>query len=501
MGALALIVVAMTVLARPAEAAPQLRSLGGGGWSWFGDPRGVHHRGAYNRTYIGWIDREGTIKVASYDHGTGVRTTAALRWRLEVDDHDNPSLHLLPDGRLMVFYSRHAGGKMFYRVSVRPEDITSWRRERTVPTNTPGPNGYTYPNLVQLRAERNRLWLFWRGGNYQPTFSTSADGGDTWTTARTLVKYADNRPYIKFASNKRDTIHFAFTQGHPNTSQTKIYHAFYKRRAFYRADGTKIKRMSQLPLSPSETARIDTTASKDWIHDIALDNAGRPVIVYATFRSARKHSYWYARWTGTRWLRVPLTSAGPPIANRRETWYSGGITLDHDNPSVVYLSRKVNGMHEVETWWTPDRGRTWSRQAVTSGSRTENVRPISPRGLLAFDDDMSVVWMRGNYKHWVDYRTDITTVLMNGGNVPPNAEARVSPKRGKAPLSARFHGGLSKDSDGAIVSWSWDFGDGTRAAGSSTSHTYSSPGRYFPRLTVTDNSGDTDVFVTEVVVG
>lgn len=110
----------------------------------------MHHRGAYNRTYIGWIDREGDIKVASYDHSTRLRTTAVLAWRLGIDDHNNPSLHVRPDGRLMAFYSRAGRKTMRYRVSSRPEDITSWGRERTVPTNTSGPKGYTYPNPVQL---------------------------------------------------------------------------------------------------------------------------------------------------------------------------------------------------------------------------------------------------------------------------------------------------------------------------------------------------------------
>lgn len=114
---------------------------------------------------------------------------------------------------------------------------------------------------------------------------------------------------------------------------------------------------------------------------------------------------------------------------------------------------------------------------------------------------MSVVWMRGNYRHYVDYRTDITTRLLNGGNIPPTAEAAVSPRSGRRPLSVRFRSGPSKDPDGRIVRQSWSFGDGSRAEGSSVSHTYRSRGRYFVRLTVTDDWGDQDVFVTEVVVG
>ncbi len=218
---LCLLVAASGELAAPAAAAPpKLRSLGGGAWSWFGDPRGVHHRGAANRTYLGWIDREGDVKVASYDHTTRWRTTAVVRWGLEIDDHDNPSLHVLPGGRVMVFYSRHGGDQMYYRVSRRPEDVTSWGPERTIPTNSPGGRGYTYPNPVALSAERDPLWLFWRGGNYQPTFSTSSDEGGSWSKARTLIEHSGQRPYVKYASNGRDRVDFAFTQSHPERLNT-----------------------------------------------------------------------------------------------------------------------------------------------------------------------------------------------------------------------------------------------------------------------------------------
>ncbi|HEX7774368.1 MAG TPA: Ig-like domain-containing protein, partial [Pyrinomonadaceae bacterium] len=47
------------------------------------------------------------------------------------------------------------------------------------------------------------------------------------------------------------------------------------------------------------------------------------------------------------------------------------------------------------------------------------------------------------------------------------------------------------DPDGHIVSYLWEFGDNTSAPGAAPSHTYSQPGTYVARLTVTDNSGAT----------
>jgi len=236
------------------------------------------------------------------------------------------------------------------------------------------------------------------------------------------------------------------------------------------------------------------------VHDVAHDSAGQPVIVFAAIDRAGVHHYRYARRSRGAWKWHHVARAGGSIADRgEEPYYSGGITLDHDNPSVVYLSRQVKGVFEVETWRTSDGGATWTRKAVTSGSSVENVRPVSPRGLLSFADDMSMLWLRATYVHYIHYSTDITARLMNGGNLPPQAHMKVSPEGGSAPLTTQFDGRRSRDADGRIARWSWTFGDGSRATGSTPSHRYASPGRYFVKLTVTDDAGDKDAFVTEVV--
>jgi PKD repeat protein len=62
-----------------------------------------------------------------------------------------------------------------------------------------------------------------------------------------------------------------------------------------------------------------------------------------------------------------------------------------------------------------------------------------------------------------------------------------------------FDGSRSKDNDGSIASYSWDFGDGSSAAGIKVSHAYASEGAYTVTLTVTDNlkaTSSTKVIVT-----
>ena len=88
-----------------------------------------------------------------------------------------------------------------------------------------------------------------------------------------------------------------------------------------------------------------------------------------------------------------------------------------------------------------------------------------------------------------------------GGGEAPTANFTFSPQSGHAPLDVVFDGSGSSDSDGSVVAWTWNFGDGTVAAsGSSVPHRFASAGQYVVTLTVTDNDGQTGSITHTVVV-
>ena len=83
------------------------------------------------------------------------------------------------------------------------------------------------------------------------------------------------------------------------------------------------------------------------------------------------------------------------------------MTIHPDNTNVIYLSKQVKGIFEIERWETSDSGKTWKQEAVTRNSEFDNVRPYIPRGLKAEDPEV-VLWMENQkYIHYTDYRTSI----------------------------------------------------------------------------------------------
>lgn len=91
--------------------------------------------------------------------------------------------------------------------------------------------------------------------------------------------------------------------------------------------------------------------------------------------------------------------------------------------------------------------------------------------------------------------TIFAAVLMLGGCPPsgaPLAGFRATPTSGPAPLVVQFTD-LSRTAKAAgIVSWSWDFGDGSGSAEQNPTHVYTTKGDYNVSLTATNDTGMTD---------
>jgi IS1 family transposase len=380
-------------------------------WCWYSDPRAVYHSGKTEKIYFAYVNSKGDVMIGARNQKTKAISHFTLHEKLQIDDHNVPSILFLPDGKILTFYTEH-NGRFFMRKSKNAEDISAWEEERIIPF---GGKKITYSHPIMLKGENNRIFMFWRGSDWRPTLSYSDDLGETWSKSIPLIenKNSNNRPYLKVCSDNQYRIDFAFTDGHPGNEPTNsLYHIYYERGNFYQTNGKLIKSINQLPISPNETNKVyDATVTniRAWISDIALDKNNKPVMVYTRYPQETDHRYHYVKWDGKQWQDEELTNAGPSMCvvpagvKNTEPFYSGGISLDHQDPSNVYLAKKYEEFFELEHWKKKDE--KWTSARLTSNSKENNYRPYVVSGNPG--KKPIVLWMTGHYQHYTKFNTDL----------------------------------------------------------------------------------------------
>ncbi len=402
-----------------------------GAWCWFSDPRAIYVDGT---VVTGWVKKNGTIEAASLNTENYEVKQKELFYRLEIDDHDNPSFVETGDGRVLATYTRHSKKKEFYyNYTTNGMDISSFEDAQLF---NPGDEAeikkfpmehVTYANPFRLEAENNRIYCFGRWTGYKPNMMWSDDHGMTWSKSKVFITnypFDDsNRPYVKYYSDGKSKIHIVFTDGHPRNEPTNsVYYACYENGAFYRADGSKITDMKGIPFEPKNASVIYRSNPKEgraWIADVAQDKEGKPVVLYTKSPKEKDHRYFYACFDGTDWVSSEICKAGkwfPETPRRKkepEPHYFGGMVLHPANTNVVYLSREIKGTFEIERRETKDGGRTWEIKTITENSRRDNVRPYVPRGLKESEKEV-VLWMENHkYIHYENYDAAIKYLIWN----------------------------------------------------------------------------------------
>lgn len=411
-----------------------------GAWSWFMDERAIVDRG---QLLVGSVRANGTfrdkarpgwgnVELATLDLGSGKKRVTLLHENLEQDDHNNPGLLILQDGRYLAAYSKHGQEpKMYYRISEQPGDTSAW--SPAVEFATPGEksgegkwahtNNVTYCNPLRLAADGNRTWLFHRGHGLDPNYLVSDDDARTWRYGGKLYVGRDGySPYTKYISNKRDTVHFVATEDHPRNFDNSLYHAFVHAGKIHRSDGTVVAPLAigtECEVRPWDLTRIyqggpDHVA---WMTDLHLDQDERPVVLFTVQRGSAgmprgkggdDHRFHYSRWDGTKWITREIAHAGKRLYPGEDD-YTGLGAIDPQNTNVVYLSSNADlktgqplistgdgrRHHEIFRGETKDGGATWQWAPVTTNSTVDNLRPLVP---VWKDERTALVWMRGMYK-------------------------------------------------------------------------------------------------------
>ncbi len=211
-----------------------------------------------------------------------------------------------------------------------------------------------------------------------------------------MTSAAGQRPYAKYVGDGRSNIHGILTNGHPMAYENSLFYFRYEGEDLYNADGGRIGKLASVPLTIGKLDRVYTysdATGRAWGHDIALTADGRPRIVYTRrLGGPTGHdTFYFAYHNGEQWISRKIVEAGAG----RNSFTSGGASLDHSDPRYVYLSRTVGKWNQVEQWFTPDEGRTWQTKRLTNDTDHYSIRPVIPRGLHPAD---RVLFSRGDEK-------------------------------------------------------------------------------------------------------
>ena len=402
-----------------------------GAWCWFADPRALHYEnsaGTINATYIGYIDVHGNVKATQYDWKTGQKADVLIRSYFQPDDHDNPTFVVLPDERVMIFYTRHTDEKcIWYRISKKPGDITNLGEEKRLATSA----NTTYPSPFILSDDPNHIYLCWRGINWHPTIArlTMPDANDNCSFdfgPKQIVQSTGARPYAKYQSNGKDKIYLSYTTGHPDNEMPNWL--YFNVIDINNGNGPILRDIKGTQLSVINNGVfnvnkndsyannypytvVDKIANiRNWVWQITLDSQEHPVIAYTHIDNAKtSHVYWYSRWTGSEWRNTWVQYAGHAFHknwNRTELCYSGGAAVDPDNINDLYLSipttngaYDVNGVYEIWKYTINDDGTVGASEQLTTGSAKNNVRPFIIPG--SKNSPMRLTWMNGDYYYWI----------------------------------------------------------------------------------------------------
>ncbi len=404
-----------------------------GAWSWFMDERVMVDRG---RLIVGSVRAVGTfssgeadpnwgnVEISVLDIDSGQVATAVLHPHFEQDDHDGPALMVLPDGRYLAVYTKHAVERAVYARHSAPGDPLQWGPPQVIVTpgsdSRYGGDNVTYSNLFRLPG--GQIVNFFRGFSHDPNYMVSGDHGSSWSYGGRLLQGRDGySPYLKYADDGRGTIHFIVTEDHPRNYDNSIYHGWLRDGWIHGSDGTRLARLSETTEPSLRAWDLTRVFAGDpdnvaWTVDIELDEEDRPYIAFSVQKDGRDLPprqggddlrYFHGSWNGEAWDVHPLAYAGTRLYPYEDD-YSGLVALDPRRREVVYISTDADPVtgeplisgadgqrhYELYQGRTSDGGATWHWRPLTANSTVDNLRPLVPK----WDDDRTaLVWMRGRY--------------------------------------------------------------------------------------------------------
>jgi hypothetical protein len=402
-----------------------------------------------------WLQRENALQAAGvlyvgtcsgttsksnievHEYAGGIRKTHWLGNRpTAIDDHNAPSLSVLPDGRLMVCIAVHTqAAGTYYAISKNPlPNHGGFGRTFLIPRDVIGSNiGCSYHTAIHL--ENGQTVVFRREntdsiGRQQGFARINTSDLETvdnpvWTVQR-LFKRDNQRPYGLFIKwpGVANRVFSVGSNGHPDEVSTAVsLHGFTMdftagAPTLATMNGTPI--LSALPFNITEATLIkDQTGPSNgmmWPHDLVIGPDGQPWILFsrhptvvtgADGRSINAE-YWFARWdVGTSAFichQLSSNNRTPILAQQR---YVPGLCFNKSDPRKIALIENGGDFSPEIKEYSFDEitgVKTLIRTIGPQGNGLEKTRIISPAGASPATPYLWAVF--GVYEDITDFEAD-----------------------------------------------------------------------------------------------
>lgn len=250
---------------------------------------------------------------------------------------------------------------------------------------------------------------------------------------------------------------------------------------------TWVKMNSSGDLSaPPKRREIHNSMAYDRAHDVFVLFGGSCTDNPRCTRDDELADTWIYNLKTNTWTE--MTPAVSPAKRQQHN-----LVYDPHNGVIVMYGGRDGSLKYNDLWVYDVASNTWTEVV------TNTLPPARSLTTFAYDEVNRVFVLYGGSGS--QFR-DVWHLSLNsgGGNAAPVAVLDVTPASGDVSTNFAFDGSRSSDSDGTVVSYSWDFGDGTGTNGVNVNHQYGTAGTYTVRLTATDNGGATGSATTSVTV-
>lgn len=322
--------------------------------------------------------------VSYYDHKTGmVPRPTILMDKHTGDAHDNSAMTIDDQGYIWIFSSAHGTTRPSYiHRSRKPYNIDAF--DTVLESNF----SYSEPWYVSGKGFLFLHTHYDRGtgsmGDRALYWSTSKDGYK-WTDQKLLAHIDMGHYQMSLHEGNRVATIFNY---HPTplglNARTNLYYLETEDM------GNTWKNIKGEVVTPPLTTVENAALIHDYkaehllvfLKDLQFDAEGHPVILYLTSHGWEPgpkndpRTLMTARWTGTTWEMRPLTTTD-------HNYDYGCFYIEPDGTWRVFATTDPGPFPwgtggEVVLWTSHDKGLTWHRKTVTSGSKLNQSYPRRP---------------------------------------------------------------------------------------------------------------------------